>query len=123
MNLSSNSLIPRSFFSVSSDTIDGNGGESEEEEEDGGPEERVWISVPKEKLNLSFARSSGPGGQNVNKLNTKVDLRFHVESCDWIPEKVKRRFLEQNKNAINRLGEFHLQSEKTRTQGTFSLSN
>lgn len=43
------------------------------------------------KINVTYSRSSGPGGQNVNKLDTKVDLRFHVETAEWIPKEVRDR--------------------------------
>lgn len=45
------------------------------------------------EVSVTYSRSSGPGGQNVNKLDTKVDLRFHVESSKWIPEAVRERML------------------------------
>jgi len=51
---------------------------------------RAWIGqfrsldIPKSSVQLSFSRSSGPGGQNVNKVNTKVTLRCAIDE-DWIP--------------------------------------
>ncbi|KAF7335831.1 RF-PROK-I domain-containing protein [Mycena venus] len=51
---------------------------------------RTWIAqfraldIPKSSVQLSFSRSSGPGGQNVNKVNTKVTLRCAIDE-DWIP--------------------------------------
>ncbi|EEB96609.1 hypothetical protein MPER_04231, partial [Moniliophthora perniciosa FA553] len=51
---------------------------------------RAWInqfkdkSIPRNIVELSFSRSSGPGGQNVNKVNTKATLRCSV-SAEWIP--------------------------------------
>ena len=58
---------------------------------------RSIIEIPEDAIQLSFVRSSGPGikydytvnwigGQNVNKVNTKVEARFNVYSADWMPE-------------------------------------
>lgn len=44
-------------------------------------------------VTVTYSRSSGPGGQNVNKLDTKVDLRFHVQTAEWIPESVRGKML------------------------------
>lgn len=49
--------------------------------------------IPMNKITVTYSRSSGPGGQNVNKLDTKVDVRFHVESAEWISEEVRERLL------------------------------
>lgn len=51
--------------------------------------------IPIKKVDVKYSRSSGPGGQNVNKVDTKVDLRFHVESSTWIPEAVREKMLAQ----------------------------
>ena len=44
-------------------------------------------------VSVTYSRSSGPGGQNVNKVDTKVDLRFHVKTSNWIPEAVREKIL------------------------------
>lgn len=41
------------------------------------------VSIPVHQLDFNFCRSSGPGGQNVNKVNTKAELRFNVHEADW----------------------------------------
>lgn len=47
------------------------------------------------ELEITYSRSSGPGGQNVNTVNTKVDLRLNVKSASFLAEDVKKRLLEK----------------------------
>jgi ribosome-associated protein len=49
------------------------------------------IAIHEKELTFDFVRSSGPGGQNVNKVATTVQLRFDVEASDAIPLEVKKR--------------------------------
>lgn len=75
--------------------------------------------IPKitlDHVTMNFARSSGPGGQNVNKVNTKVDMRFNVKNAYWLSERVRDRILQMEKNRINKDGELVISSTRTRTQ-------
>ena len=74
------------------------------------------VHIPVEKLDFSYARSSGPGGQNVNKVNTKAEMRFKVDDADWIPEEVKGRLKEIQRANINKGGELYVSSQEYRTQ-------
>lgn len=72
------------------------------------------IEIPLDKIDLRYSRSSGPGGQNVNKLNTKVDIRFHVASADWLPQAVRDRIVLYNPQRINKEGDLIVTSQESR---------
>ncbi|XP_056286243.1 peptidyl-tRNA hydrolase ICT1, mitochondrial [Pseudoliparis swirei] len=74
------------------------------------------VHIPVDRLTVSYSRSSGPGGQNVNKVSTKAEVRFHVQTADWIPEDVRQAIFEKNKNRINKAGELLVTSELSRSQ-------
>lgn len=48
-----------------------------------------------DKIEVTYSRNNGPSTQNVTKLATKVDLRFHVKSADWIAENVRNLLLKK----------------------------
>lgn len=75
------------------------------------------IYIPEDQLEISFVRSSGSGGQNVNKVNTKVDVKFHVQSCTWIPKEVKERLSIQQSSRMNKDGYLSWSCQEYRTQG------
>ena len=74
------------------------------------------VHIPEKQLEFSFVRSSGAGGQNVNKVNTCVQVRFHVESALWMPTEVRQRFQQRFRNNINREGFYVTESQQERTQ-------
>ncbi|XP_012893203.1 PREDICTED: peptidyl-tRNA hydrolase ICT1, mitochondrial isoform X1 [Dipodomys ordii] len=72
--------------------------------------------IPLDRLTISYCRSSGPGGQNVNKVNSKAEVRFHLASADWMAEPVRQKIAVRHKNKINRAGELIVTSESSRFQ-------
>uniref|UniRef100_A0A452GS94 Large ribosomal subunit protein mL62 n=1 Tax=Gopherus agassizii TaxID=38772 RepID=A0A452GS94_9SAUR len=72
--------------------------------------------IPMDCLSISYCRSSGPGGQNVNKVNSKAEIRFHLASADWIAEDVRQKIAVMHKNKINKSGELIINSEVSRYQ-------
>ncbi|XP_005526801.1 PREDICTED: peptidyl-tRNA hydrolase ICT1, mitochondrial [Pseudopodoces humilis] len=74
------------------------------------------LDIPMARLTVSYSRSSGPGGQNVNKVNSKAEVRFHLASADWIPESVRQKMALMHRNKINRAGELIVTSEESRYQ-------
>jgi ribosome-associated protein len=70
-----------------------------------------------EHMHISFSRSSGPGGQNVNKLNTKVTAQLKIDDLDILSDKQKERLKTKLKNRINEEGELVLHVQDERSQG------
>jgi ribosome-associated protein len=68
------------------------------------------------EVQFSASRSGGPGGQNVNKVNTKIELRFSVQESVVFDEEQKQLILLKLKNRINNQGELLLTSSAERTQ-------
>ncbi len=68
------------------------------------------------EVTFSASRGGGPGGQNVNKVSTKVELRFDVNDSETLTETQKQRILSKLKNRITTDGELVLTSSVERTQ-------
>jgi len=74
------------------------------------------IAIPRNELRMSFVRSSGPGGQNVNKVNSKVELRWNVARSLALPADVRDRLLSRFARRVNQRGELVLTSQRYRDQ-------
>ncbi|QDT12164.1 alternative ribosome rescue aminoacyl-tRNA hydrolase ArfB [Planctomycetes bacterium K23_9] len=72
------------------------------------------LTIAGNEFEFLHARSSGPGGQNVNKVNTKVTLRWSPSQCEAFPEAWRNRFVKRFQNRINREGQVVLHSERYR---------
>ena len=75
------------------------------------------IQIPFTEFDFSFSRSGGPGGQNVNKVNSKVTLRWKVTTSPTLPNDVRERFCQRYSRRITTDGEFVMHSERYRDQG------
>jgi ribosome-associated protein len=73
-------------------------------------------SIPSEDIVLSFVRSSGPGGQNVNKVASKVELRFSLSSSAALSPGQKRRLMAAFPSHVTSAGDFLLSSDRFRSR-------
>lgn len=67
-------------------------------------------------LTETFSRSSGPGGQNVNKLNTRVSLSLDIPACMALSDEQKQRLLHVLKNRVDKSGVLTVTSQEHRSQ-------
>ena len=74
------------------------------------------IAIPDDELKEEFFQSSGPGGQNVNKVATAVRLRFNVWQTRSLPEGVRLRLLSKVGPRLTNEGELNIEAQRYRTQ-------
>lgn len=74
------------------------------------------IRIPEDEFHWTFARSGGPGGQNVNKVASKAVLRWNVVASPSLPNDVKARFRALEANRITAEGDLVLTSQRFRDQ-------
>jgi len=74
------------------------------------------MSISEDELVFKVSRSGGPGGQNVNKVNTRVTLFFDVGNCENLSDPQKRRILTRLRTRTDKNGVLRVVSQKHRTQ-------
>lgn len=74
------------------------------------------VRIASDELRFSFSRSSGPGGQNVNKVNSKVTLHWNVVRSAGLPEEVRERFLNRYGARLAANGDLVVHSQRYRDQ-------
>ncbi len=72
------------------------------------------VQIPLAEFEITFARSGGPGGQNVNKVNSKAVLRWGVRGSPSLPEAVRQRFLQRYAARLTGDGELLVTSQRYR---------
>jgi len=74
------------------------------------------ISINEDEIKFNFIRASGPGGQNINKVSTAVQLRFNVRNSPSLPEEVRRRLIQIAGKRVTEDGILIIEAKQQRTQ-------
>lgn len=75
-----------------------------------------WLAIPRAELQFRTSRSSGPGGQHVNKVETRVELLFDVANSPTLTEEIRVRLLDALRSWLDTDGVLHIVSDRYRSQ-------
>ena len=75
-----------------------------------------FISIKESEISLEFIRASGPGGQNINKVASAVQLRFDVSHSPSLPEEVRERLIKLAGRRVTSEGMLIIHARRFRTQ-------
>jgi ribosome-associated protein len=76
-----------------------------------------YIRIPFSEFEVTYARSSGPGGQNVNKVNSKAVVRWNLEESPSLRPEIKARLRARLQNRLSQNGDLLITSDRFRDQG------
>jgi len=76
----------------------------------------LQLAIPDADLSVRFGQARGPGGQNVNKVATRVELRLHLDSTAVLTAEVKQRLRQRNLRRLSADGDFIVTSDRFRSQ-------
>lgn len=80
------------------------------------PQNKIDIQLIKSELTFSTSRSSGPGGQNVNKVNSKVTLKWDISQSPSLTEELKSHLLKKLASRITTEGVLMIVAQENRSQ-------
>ena len=75
------------------------------------------VEIPASEIDAEYSRASGPGGQHVNKTETRVTLRLNIAESPSLPDTVRARLLEKLASRLTKTGELLISSDKHRERG------
>lgn len=74
------------------------------------------LTIPAADLEFAYSRSSGPGGQHVNKLNTRVQVSLNIRACEFLSDSQKEKLIRKLAGRISQQGDLSVTCQEHRSQ-------